>query len=700
MAASDATPSPIKNTAFHLEFGLWLTTGLINSGAAGLDSEISKDGGAYADCTNEATEIGSSGTYYLDLTNTEMNADVVSIQTKSSTTNAMTCKTTIYTQSSGKIKVDVESVKTQAVTCGAGVTIRADVGAAAAPGASNGMLIGGSNAATTFAGLTTGALAATTITASGAVAFQSTFAVTTSTALAALSCSTFASSGTVTFNAFTITNGFTVSGTTTLTGAVTASNAANNIVGIDLTKISGDSGAADVLEAILDGTGAAMKLTTLAVTAGVTLTQASANQPAMTITGNGSGNGLTIAGGATGVGLAVAGLTGMTLTSSAGNALEITATGGDGVQIAATGGDGVQIVSVTVGKGLSITSIDAEAIALVGDGGITCAGDVTLTGSLAISGGLTVTDVVSMTNAANDIRGVRWLASWDAEVQSEVQDALEANNLDHLLKVAAVAGDVVDSSVVARMTSKSATPAFTSFVNTTDSLEAIKDSFAAITAPTVIEIDTQLTLSHGAGSWAVSGSGSGAYAATVTVTDGTSNLQNALVRVVEGINTFTATTNVSGNASFSLDAATYTVTVTKDGYSFTPTTRTVTGNQAGTLVSSNLVMSQNAVPAAPSGPNLCSVYGYLRSQSLGTVLSGVKLTARRIPDELAYAGGFLVGSYKEATSDVDGLVELELERTDVITPTGAKWKIECVDAGLRYVTTLTSSALNLATVLP
>lgn len=47
-----------------------------------------------------------------------------------------------------------------------------------AAGAANGLLIAGSNAATTFAGLTTGALACTTITASGAVAFQSTFAVT------------------------------------------------------------------------------------------------------------------------------------------------------------------------------------------------------------------------------------------------------------------------------------------------------------------------------------------------------------------------------------------------------------------------------------------------------------------------------------------------------------------------------------------
>ncbi len=124
----------------------------------------------------------------------------------------------------------------------------------------------GSNAATTFAGLTTGALACTTITASGAVAFQSTFAVTTSTslaalsattvtfsgavafqstfavttstALAALSCttltasgavafqSTFATTGTTTFNALTVTNATTLSGAVSLGSTLTVTGTA------------------------------------------------------------------------------------------------------------------------------------------------------------------------------------------------------------------------------------------------------------------------------------------------------------------------------------------------------------------------------------------------------------------------------------------------------------------------------------------
>jgi anti-sigma28 factor (negative regulator of flagellin synthesis) len=66
-----------------------------------------------------------------------------------------------------------------------------------------------------------------------------------------------------------------------------------------------------------------------------------------------------------------------------------------------------------------------------------------------------------------------------AEVQTEAEEALVTYNLDHLLAVGAVAGDVANSSIVARLTSKNATPAFTSFNNTTDSLEAIKDYTAS-----------------------------------------------------------------------------------------------------------------------------------------------------------------------------------------------------------------------------
>jgi hypothetical protein len=61
-----------------------------------------------------------------------------------------------------------------------------------------------------------------------------------------------------------------------------------------------------------------------------------------------------------------------------------------------------------------------------------------------------------------------------AEVESEANDALVAQKLDHLVAVAE-SSDVVDSSIIAKLASKSGTPSFSSFDNTTDSLEAISD---------------------------------------------------------------------------------------------------------------------------------------------------------------------------------------------------------------------------------
>ena len=86
MASSDATPFAIKNQAYRVTFPIFDDNGDLVSSAASLDSEVSKDGGTFANCTNEATEIATnSGMYYLDLTATEMNADTVAVIVKTST---------------------------------------------------------------------------------------------------------------------------------------------------------------------------------------------------------------------------------------------------------------------------------------------------------------------------------------------------------------------------------------------------------------------------------------------------------------------------------------------------------------------------------------------------------------------------------------------------------------------------------------
>ena len=84
-----------RNQATYIVFPIIDKNGNLVSGAAGLDSEIDQwnDGTApdgYADCTNEATEIGTSGTYYLLLTAEEMNFEYVVLKITSTTANALT----------------------------------------------------------------------------------------------------------------------------------------------------------------------------------------------------------------------------------------------------------------------------------------------------------------------------------------------------------------------------------------------------------------------------------------------------------------------------------------------------------------------------------------------------------------------------------------------------------------------------------
>lgn len=108
MASSDAYVFPRKNVAYRVTFPILDNTGSLVTGAAGLDSEVSKDQGTFADCTNEATEIAtSSGVYYLDLTSTEMNADTVAIIVKTSTTNAKTTTLILYPMEVDDIRVSV-----------------------------------------------------------------------------------------------------------------------------------------------------------------------------------------------------------------------------------------------------------------------------------------------------------------------------------------------------------------------------------------------------------------------------------------------------------------------------------------------------------------------------------------------------------------------------------------------------------------
>lgn len=157
------------------------------------------------------------------------------------------------------------------------------------------------------------------------------------------------------------------------------------------------------------------------------------------------------------------------------------------------------------------------------------------------------------------------------------------------------------------------------------------------------------------------GAGSGAYTITVTVTDGTDPLENAIVRLIEGVSSYTATTDASGEAVFALDAATYSVAVTKAGYQFTPTTRTVTGNEAGTLTN-DLEMELRTAPPAPGDPDLCAVY--VDTQTIiGEAIEDAEIVFSLLKGVRVSTGGRVVSQASETvTTDVNGRASIELEK--------------------------------------
>lgn len=111
MAASDARPVPIKNTAYRLSFDIRDQEGdLITGGITGLDSEVSLDGAAFADCTNESTEIGTSSCLFLDLTAAEMNADTVFVKVTCTNTGAKPFTWVLYPAENTDIPVNVTAI--------------------------------------------------------------------------------------------------------------------------------------------------------------------------------------------------------------------------------------------------------------------------------------------------------------------------------------------------------------------------------------------------------------------------------------------------------------------------------------------------------------------------------------------------------------------------------------------------------------
>jgi hypothetical protein len=172
------------------------------------------------------------------------------------------------------------------------------------------------------------------------------------------------------------------------------------------------------------------------------------------------------------------------------------------------------------------------------------------------------------------------------------------------------------------------------------------------------QVNTSLGTAHGTGAWDTDsgGTGSGAYTVTITVNDGTTALQNAVVRFSQGAESYSTTTNVSGQATFGLDAATWTVTITKPGYLFTPTTHAVSSS-SGTWTFTSSMTLVSIVPAASPDQTV----GYLTTyDSQGNVDGGVTITFKMIQGPGDDAQAFDGDEFTEVSDAVTGLLQVDM----------------------------------------
>jgi hypothetical protein len=139
-----------------------------------------------------------------------------------------------------------------------------------------------------------------------------------------------------------------------------------------------------------------------------------------------------------------------------------------------------------------------------------------------------------------------------------------------------LAGKTVDSTTLAEMT---ATTAGAGYVNTTDSLEALRDR-------------------GDSGAWGGSGGSglTGANLVTITVTDGTDPVPGAYVRLKAGGDVEVKRTNGSGVVTFTTDNNTWTVTIDATNLTFESTTLAVTGDTEVTYEMDPVATSHVAFP--------------------------------------------------------------------------------------------------------
>jgi hypothetical protein len=153
----------------------------------------------------------------------------------------------------------------------------------------------------------------------------------------------------------------------------------------------------------------------------------------------------------------------------------------------------------------------------------------------------------------------------------------------------------------------------------------------------------------------------GPFTVTVTVTDTLSvPLQNARVAYSEGVNRFYGITDALGVVTLNVNAATYVVAASKDGYSFAGGTSVITADTSDTIVMTEVVV----VP--PADPALCTVYIAVKNGGTLVAIPGVK-TVFRLVEPPTGAGIAFQPATVTGTSDNTGLIQVALPKSSTWT---------------------------------
>jgi hypothetical protein len=177
---------------------------------------------------------------------------------------------------------------------------------------------------------------------------------------------------------------------------------------------------------------------------------------------------------------------------------------------------------------------------------------------------------------------------------------------------------------------------------TAESLAAVKTVVDTIATDTGETIPAAIAGIEGGG-----GTGTGARTVAITVNDGTTALESARVRFSKGAESYVGSTNASGLISFSLDDGTWSVAISLAGYTFTPTTRVVDGDETQTY-------SMTLVTVTPSEAGKVTGYWYTLDED-GEVEASVDIEMRVVSSGLT--GTAHDATIRTATSDSSGLVQ-------------------------------------------